>query len=223
MVKRARKASLPTAGASGRRGARRLIAATVTLLLVAALLFGLWRAGEEARRNIGPRDRYAVPFADIQCDAPPGMTRETFLVEVRYTANAASTVQALDPELKSQLTSAFATHPWVASVDAVSVEPPNTVSVKLTFRTPVLAIPVRDATRAVDAKGILLPATASTAGLPELLSPVSAPGKAGQQWSDDTVIRAASVAAEYKPKTIERTEQGWQLIQPDGKKLLVGR
>jgi hypothetical protein len=52
---------------------------------------------------------------------------------------------------------------------------------------------------------------------------VSAPGKAGQQWSDDTVIRAASVAAEYKPKTIERTEQGWQLIQPDGKKLLVGR
>jgi hypothetical protein len=190
---------------------------------VAALLVGLSRLGDEARRNIGPRDRYAVQFADIQCDAPPGMTRDTFLIEVRYNANAATTFQALDPDLKPNLTAAFATHPWVASVDAVSVEPSNTVNVKLTFRTPVLAVPVGDTKRAVDAKGFLLPVTAPTASLPELLTSVGAPGKAGHPWPDDIVIRAAPVAAEYKPKTIERTEQGWQLIQPDGKKLLVGR
>jgi hypothetical protein len=190
---------------------------------VAAALFGLSRLGDEARRNIGPRDRYAVNFADIRCDAPPGMTRGTFLAEVRYAANATPTLQALDPELKLKLTAAFAAHPWVQSVDAVTVEPPDVVSVKLTFRTPVLAIPDGDAKRAVDAKGILLPATASTAGLPELLSPVKPPGSAGQPWPDAAVVRAASVAAEYKPRTIERTEQGWQLIQPDGKRLLVGR
>jgi hypothetical protein len=224
VVKRARKAGSPGDPAPpDRRNARRIVAVILTLGLVAGLLFGLWRLGEVARRNIGPRDRYAVPFADIQCDAPPGMTRETFLVEVRYTANAAPTIQALDPELKATLTVAFASHPWVARVDAVTVEPPNAVSVKLTFRTPVLAIRTAEGPRAVDAKGILLPATAPTAGLPELLSPVAAPVKAGQPWPDAAVIRAASVAAEYKPKTIERTEQGWQLIQPDGKKLTVGR
>jgi hypothetical protein len=91
--------------------------------------------------------------------------------------------------------------------------------VKLTYRTPVLAV----GKRAVDAKGILLPATASTADLPELLkaNPLSPDATAGKLWPDEVVVRAAPVAAEYKPKTIERTAQGWQLVMPDGKKLAV--
>src|SRR5262249_51932431 len=140
-----------------------------------------------------------------------------------YNANAAPTFQTLDPDLKPTLTAAFAAHPWVAKVDSVTIEPSNAVNVKLTFRTPILVVSADDEKRAVDAKGVLLPVTAPLTGLPELLTPVAAPGKAGHPWPDDTVIRAASVAAEYKPKTIERTEQGWELIQPDGKKLLVGR
>lgn len=221
MVKRARKASLPAP--SGARTARPILAVLLTLGAAAALLFGLSRLGDEARRNIGPRDRYAVRFADIRCAAPPGSTRETFLIEVRYDANAAATVQALDPDLASKLTAAFGAHPWVASVDAVTVDPPDVVGVKLTFRAPVLAVPTREGRRAVDAKGVLLPTSAPTAGLPELLNAVAAPGKAGQPWPDDVVVRAAPVAGEYKPRTIERTAQGWQLIQPDGKKLMVGR
>lgn len=225
MVKRARKARLPTTPASpGKRVTRPILAACITLTVVAAVLFGLSYLGEEARRNIGERDRYAVPFADIRCDAPPGgMTRETFLAEVRYESNAAPAVQLLDPDLNAKLTAAFAAHPWVASVNAVNVDPPDAVSVKLTFRVPVLVVLVGNAPRVVDAKGVLLPANASTAGLPELLTPVKAPGKAGQLWPDAVVIRAASVAAEYKPKTMTRTSQGWELIQPDGKKLMVGR
>ena len=77
----------------------------------------------------------------------------------------------------------------------------------------------------MDAKGILLPATAPTANLPELLNapPLPSDAPAGKPWPGDVVARAASVAVEYKPKSIERTEQGWQLVMPDGKKLLVGR
>jgi hypothetical protein len=113
----------------------------------------------------------------------------------------------------------------VASVDAVTVESSNVVTVKLTYRTPVLAIPVGTAKRAVDAKGILLPASAPTDGLPEWLNapPLPPDATAGKPWPDDLVVRAASVAAEHKPKTIERTTQGWQVVQPDGKKLIVGR
>jgi hypothetical protein len=224
LVKRARKAAAPAEAPPSRwRAARPLVTVAVTLGLVAAALFGLARLGDEARRNIGPRDRYAVNFADIRCDAPPGTTRDAFLAEVRYNANAAPAFQALDPDLKPKLTAAFAAHPWVVSVDGVTVEPPDAVGVRLTFRTPVLAIPAGGAKRAVDAKGILLPATAPTAGLPELLAPAAPPGKAGEPWPDAGVVRAAAIAAEYRPKTIERTEQGWQLIQPDGKRLLVGR
>ena len=222
MVKRARKAT-PPAPPKGPPAGRPLISVLLTLGAAGALLFGLSRIGDEARRNIGPRDRYAVRFLDIRCDPPPGTSRVVFLAEVRYGTRVPLALQALDPELVPTLRAAFEAHPWVAGVDAVTVDPPNVVSVKLTFRAPVLAVPVGSGTRAVDAKGILLPPSAPTAGLPELLNAVVAPGKAGQPWPDDVVVRAAPVAAEYKPKSIERTAQGWQLIQPDGKKLLVGR
>lgn len=215
MVKRARKAKPP---ATANR-TRPLIAVLTTLGVAAAVLFALSWAGDAARQHIGARERYAVRFADIRCDPPPGTSRDTFLAEVRYAASAAPTFQALDPDLTSKLSGAFAMHPWVASVDGVTVEDSNAVSVKLTYRVPVLAI----GTRAVDAKGVLLPATAPTAGMPELLSAPALPpdAQAGKPWPGDAVVGAAKVAAEYKPRTIARTPQGWQLVMPDGKKLVV--
>jgi hypothetical protein len=221
VVKRARKASSPASGSP----ARRVVVVLLTIGAAAALLYGLSRLGDTARRNIGPRDRYMVQFADIRCDPPPGTTRETFLTEVRYAAKVEQTFQSMDAELVAKLTAAFSAHPWVASVDAVTAEPPDIVTVKLTYRTPVLAVAVGTAKRAVDAKGILLPPSAPTADLPELLNAPALPPEApaGKPWPDDTVVRAAPKAAEYKPKTIEHNEQGWQLVMPDGKKLLVGR
>lgn len=217
MVKRARKAKAQEAPANP-SAARPAVRVLLTLAVAAAVLFGLSWAGVEARRQIGPRDRYAVPFGDIQVDPPPGSTREAFLAEVRYASAAAPTVQALDSELSAKLTTAFAAHPWVAGVDGVSVEGTNAVSVRLTYRVPALAV----GGRAVDAKGILLPATAPTAGLPDLLDAAPPEVPAGKPVSDD-VARAAAVASEYKPRSIVRAPQGWQLVMPDGKKLSVAR
>lgn len=217
MVKRARKAKAPQPPAPP-SAARLALRVLLTLAVAAAVLFGLSWAGIEARRHIGPRDRYAVSFGEIQLDPPPGSTREAFLAEVRYASGTAPTVQALDPELSAKLSTAFAAHPWVASVDGVSVEGTNAVSVRLTYRVPVLAV----GGRAVDAKGILLPATAPTAGLPELLDAPPPEVPAGKPVSDD-VARAAAVAAEYKPRSIARAPQGWQLLMLDGRKLSVAR
>jgi hypothetical protein len=221
VVKRARKAKAPPSGTR----TRFLVVALLTLGAAAAVLFGLSRLGDEARRNIGPRERYSVHFADIRCTPPPNTTRETFLTEVRYAANAPPTFQVLDDTFEAQLTAAFSAHPWVLSVGAVTVDPPDVVSVALTYRVPVLAVSVGGAKRAVDAKGILLPVTAPTDGLPELLNgpPLPADGAAGKPWPDDLVVRAAPVAQEYKPRTIERSAQGWVVVMPDGKKLVVGR
>ena len=223
MVRRARKAGSPAPRSS--RGARRLAVVLVTLGVAAAVVYGVWHAGEAARRNIGPRDRYEVKFADIRCDPPPGTARDTFLAEVRYAADADPTFQLLDADLVAKLSAAFGAHPWVAGVEGVVVEPPDAVTVKLLYRTPVLAISAGGSKRAVDAKGVLLPVTAPTDGLPELLNAPALPpdATAGKPWPNETVVRAAPVAAEYKPKTMERTEQGWQLVMPDGKKLAVGR
>ncbi len=217
MVKRARKAKAPTTAIGSR--SRPVVAVLLTLGVAAGVLFGLSWLGDEARRHIGPRDRYAGKFADIRCDPPPNTTRETFLAEVRYASNAGPTFQALDPDLTAKLSGAFLMHPWVAGVDAVTIDGPDAVSVKLTYRVPVLAV----GTRAVDAKGILLPVSAPTAGLPQILnvSPLAPEATAGKPWPDPVVVRAAPVAAEYKPKSIEQTQQGWQLIMPDGKKLTV--
>jgi hypothetical protein len=220
VVKRARKAKTPAASGTP---VRSLLAVLLTLGAAAGLLFGLSRLGDEARRGIGPRDRYAVRFADIRCDPPPGTARDTFLTEVRYGSNVAPTFQALDPDLGAKLTSAFASHPWVAGVDAVTVEPPDVVTVRLTYRTPVLVVASGGGKRAVDAKGVLLPASAPTAGLTELLTAAALPpdAPAGKPWPDKLVLRAAPVAAEYRPRTIEPSDQGWQLVMPDGKKLVV--
>lgn len=197
----------------------------LTLGAAAALLFALSLLGDQARRNISSRDRYTLRFADIRCEPPPGTSRETFLTEVRYAADAAQTVQLLDPELVSRLATAFATHPWVQTVDAVTVEPPDVVTVNLSYRKPALKVAQPAGARAVDAKGILLPLSAPTDGLPELLGAPILPenAAAGRPWPANVVVRAAPVAVEYKPKTIESTPQGWQLIQSDGRKLLVAK
>ena len=222
-MKRAKKAPAPPPKAP--RTARPIVAVVLTLGAAGALLFGLSRLGDEARRNIGPRDRYAARFADIRCEPPPNTSRETFLTEVRYSAQVEPTFQVLDPDLKKKLATAFTAHPWVASVEAVTVEPPDVVTVALTFRKPMLAVLQPTGKRAVDAKGVLLPTSAPTDGLPELLNAPALPidAAAGQFWPGDLVVRAASVAAEYKPQTIESTPQGWQLVQRSGQKLMVAK
>ena len=58
-----------------------------------------------------------------------GYSRDAFLAEVRYVANADATFQTLDPDLGARLSTAFAAHPWVAGVESVVVEPPNVVTV----------------------------------------------------------------------------------------------
>ncbi|MFM8275063.1 MAG: cell division protein FtsQ/DivIB [Gemmata sp.] len=220
-----RAATAAPAPANRTRSVRPLISVLLTLGGAGLVLLGLSVAGDEARRHLGPRDRYTVRFADIRCEPPPNASRATFLTEVRYASGADRSVRALDPDLKKKISAAFAAHPWVARVDAVAVDPPNTVTVALTYRKPVLAAPQTDGPRAVDAKGVLLPATAPTDGLPELLGAPELPpaATAGQPWPNDDVVRAAAVAAEYRPLTIERKKQGWELVLQNKQKVLVSK
>lgn len=195
----------------------------VALALVGGVVYMVAWLGERAGERVAGRDRYAVRVADIACDAPPGKDRATFLTEVRYLAGLPETVQAVDPKLPEQLTAAFARHPWVAEVVGVTVGPDATVRVGLRFRVPVLAVRViGDAeVRAVDRSGVLLPPGAP-GPMAELAHPVPAPKRpAGEVWDDPTVRRAAELAAEHKPRRVEKTAREWRLTLDSGKVLLV--
>jgi hypothetical protein len=195
-----------------------------TLAVVAALVWGIARLGDEARRSLGPRDRYSTRFAEIECEPPPGLDRSTFLSEVRYCSGFPEIFQFLDPNLSPKLSKAFASHPWVASVETVHVAPDGKVGVKLKYRTPVLAVRTVGETRVVDSAGVLLPVSTTSAGLPELITPVSSPAfSPGQAWADRSVKRAVELVETHHPQKLEKTTTGWRLTMADGKMLVLER
>ena len=198
----------------------------LALILAGGVVGGLSWIGQRAGSEVAGQSRYTVKVADILCDSPPGSDRGTFLMEVRYLNEMPDAFQSVDPATADRLSAAFAAHPWVSAVNRVTVTPGGgEVHVALTFRTPVLAVPVigEPNPRAVDADGILLPPTAPTAGLAELAGPVFAPtAPAGKLWGDPDVRRAASLAAGYKPTRIEKTETGWRITRPDGTTAVIG-
>ena len=182
-------------------------------LIAALLLAGLIALGRSARDALRQQDRYAVAFADIDCEPPPGEERAAFLGEVQYLAGLPERLAVLDDDLPGRLAEAFARHPWVEKVERVEVVPPGRVRARLTYRAPVLAVcvienEVRESHSrpsgiingrfwmlAVDRDGVRLPASASTDGLPEFLGKVPPPGPTGAAWGNKDVEMAARTAA----------------------------
>jgi hypothetical protein len=102
----------------------------------AVVLVGLVLLGEAALERVRAWDRYSIPFADIQCTPPEGLSREDFLLQVRYVSEMPEQIRLLDDGLSERLAQAFARHPRVERVDRVEVLPTREVTVQLTFRAP---------------------------------------------------------------------------------------
>jgi hypothetical protein len=170
--------------------------AGVVLVLAGVVVLGQWT--REWLRQQSPAQ---VPFTAIECAAPPGQTREDFLSEVQYLASPPEQLSLVDDELETRLRETFERHPWVQTVDAVRALPPGRVQVRLTFRTPVLAVLHNGQTRAVDGGGVVLPVAANCSGLPRLTLPSTAIGAAlsGTVWKDPSVEAVARTAAVLRP------------------------
>jgi hypothetical protein len=166
---------------------------SVALVVVAlACVAGTIWLGRWALEQIRDQDRYRALFAAIDCEAPPGMQRGDFLLEVQYSSRLPDCLNVLDDNLPNQLEKAFAHHPWVEKVHSVTVTPPANVTVRLFFRVPVLAVRAGDELRAVDGDGILLPRSATASALPVYAGDAHPPrGPAGTYWGDSGVERAA--------------------------------
>ncbi len=183
----------------------------------AAVVFGLLLLGRLARDHLAARRHYAVAVADLRCEAPPGLDRAAFLAEVQYLGDLPDQLDLLEPRLVHRLQVAFSRHPWVERVEGVSLRGPDGPVVRLTLRTPALAV----AGRVVDGTGVLLPAAAPADGLPVLRGDVPPPKDgAGTLWGDAGVEGAARTAAFVRPfplTEVELTADGLVLVGPNGR------
>jgi hypothetical protein len=169
-----------------------LLKTTLLLAFVILVLGGLVWAGRWGTEQLRGRPRYDVAFAEIECDPPVGMDRHKFLDEVRYYARSLpERLHLLNEDLPQQLREGFAMHPWVEKVDAIEIAPPKRVIVKLTHRTPVLAVPYGAELYAVDRHGVMLPNNAPTRGLPVYDGDAARPAGVGKRWGDANVEAAA--------------------------------
>lgn len=164
------------------------------LLLGAGLLFGLTALGGHLRQRLRSGGTRQLSVPAVECEPPPGMTREEFLDEVQYLAGLPDRLNVLDAATIPRLRQALTVHPWVSRVRRVQLLAGGRVRIDLDHRIPVLA--VERPARVVDAAGLLLPRSAPRQGLPLLRGRHPPPsGPPGQPWGDPAVQDAAAVAA----------------------------
>lgn len=143
------------------------VAAAAALL---ALVIGL---GSRARKALSARGEGRIAFATVDCDPPPGLSRQVFLDEVQYLGRLPDEIDLLDDEAVRQVRAAFAAHPWVREVATLD-RGPGRLAVGLLFRRPVLY--VENWGRAVDGDAVLLPKVEDVSGLFVMRQKQPAPG-----------------------------------------------
>ena len=147
----------------------------VPVALAALVVVGVQVVGRWARGGLRSDRRYQVSFADIDCAAPPALSRADFLAEVQSRSQLPDQLPLLAEDLPRTLDLAFRRHPWVESVQRIEIMPGRKLRVQTVFRTPVLAVLQGGGKRAVDREAILLPASAVAEDLPVYLGPVPPP------------------------------------------------
>jgi hypothetical protein len=113
---------------------RRLASSIAIALVGAACAIGaILELGSQAAESIAADPRYTQDVLDIDCNAPPGQERVTFLQEVHYYGRLPERLNVLESDLEAQLLKAFEEHPRVAQVARLSVVG-RRIRVELIFR-----------------------------------------------------------------------------------------
>lgn len=169
-----------------------LLPVAIPLTIGVLAVVGIVILGNLTLDQVRGQPRYRAGFSEIQCDAPPGLSREDFLHEVQYLSQFPDQLGVLEGSLAPRLVEAFSRHPWVRAVQRIEVTPTRQVRVRLQFRVPVLAVPQDKQVRAIDGAGVLLPITAQVSGMVVYEGTVSPPqGPPGTLWGDAKMLATA--------------------------------
>ena len=192
---------------------------TGTLFVLILLGFGvvatlIWRHVEA---QVRASRQYALTLDQVYVTPPPAWIHSDVRAEVFRSASLDPPLSTLQDNLARRIFDAFAMHPWVAKVVAVTMvsrHPPARVDVELVYRQPACMVePRREDVRRdvvpgdllpVDAEGVLLPSGdfspiekqsyACLAGIDT--RPM---GPVGQPWGDGRVLDGAQIAAAFGP------------------------
>lgn len=100
----------------------------------ALFLGGVLLASRAAQDSLAEDERSSISFSEIECNAPPGTDRLTFLIEVWYLAESPPRVNLLDRRLREKLADALAKHPRVERLESLTVTPDKRLRIEVRFR-----------------------------------------------------------------------------------------
>ncbi len=182
-----------------RRGVLMSLAIITVLGLVAR---GAWQL---YRPQVARSPQYLLTPASVAISPPPPWVRGNVPAEVFQVAHLEGQLSVLDEPgpLGQRLAQAFASHPWVRRVGAITTTPPNRVAVEVEYRTPLASVALGGALLPVDYDGAILPISdlsAEAVGyLPriELVDPVVPPPAIGALWSEPRLAGALSLVQSF--------------------------
>lgn len=100
----------------------------------ALFLGGILLASRQAQDSLAEDDRYSISFSEIECNAPAGGDRLTFLMEVWYLAESPPRINLLDRNLHETLDAALRKHPRVEQLESLMVTPDKRLRLEIRFR-----------------------------------------------------------------------------------------
>ena len=176
----------------------------ISFVLVLAVFAGLGVLGWHfVKDKINNKPEYRLNADKIAVSMPPDWVPERFVENVLRNSGLGRTASLLDKALPQKLAEAFASDPWVESVDYVALRYPSGADIQLSYRVPVALVEVRQrGVLPVDRHGVVLPTEYLTNATSERLNSYliiqgiqSVPiGLVGTSWGDPLVQAATQLA-----------------------------
>jgi len=181
-------------------------------LILALLATGITYSGWlRVRSRVLQSDEFRFSSASVHVTETPAWVPKTIVNDVISDFNAGRDSQEMliDGKLLKELDSAFRAYHWVESVERVRASFPATVTIDLTYRTPIcmVLLPNESGAYAIDRHGVYLSSDYFVRN-PEIdvnsyikVSGVSSTpgGNIGETWGDPVVEQAAALAAHLSP------------------------
>jgi len=178
------------------------------VLIVTGIVYSGWH---RVRSRVVRADDYCFSAASVHVTETPPWVPETIVNDVIADFNIGRTSQTtlINQEWLQELAAAFQAYHWVESVERVRASFPATVTLDLTYRTPIcmVLLPNMAGVYAVDRHGVLLASDYFTRNLEvnanryiKVLGINSMPiGNLGDKWRDVAVEQAAALANHLNP------------------------
>jgi len=184
-----------------------LLSALCLIVVVTGITYSGW---QQVRSRVLQSEKYHFSTASVHVTEVPPWVPETIVNDVIADFNTGRTSREtlIDQELLKELAGAFRAYHWVESVERVRASFPATITIDLTYRTPICMIlrPNRGDAYTVDRHGVWLSSDYFTRNPDDVNRYIkvdgvdSTPtGNIGDTWGDPVVELATALVDHLNP------------------------